>query len=87
MSTLTYSDRGFPIGPDSEELSWDLGMYHTTREEREGFPRMRIVIRAMADRRPDQLAMVRRDLLRGIGDRLFGHNARTGLAIIDATLA
>jgi hypothetical protein len=65
-------------------LSWHLEM--TWEDEKAGFPKMRTVIRAMIERRPEQLAKERYEMLRGSFDRMFGHNARKCLAVIDEEL-
>lgn len=70
-----------------ETLAWDIGHYMTIVEEREGYPRARAVARAMRHMRPEQLYRERRDMLRGSFDRLFGHNARRCLKLIEEVLA
>lgn len=53
-------------------------------DEREGFPRLRAVIQAMRIERPEQLKRERHDCVIGMADRVFGHNSRKLLGIIDA---
>src|SRR6266481_978742 len=85
--TIEYgkSEHGheFPIY-DGQLLSWSLSM--TLADEQEGFPRLRTVIRAMMERRPEQLRKERYEMLRGSSDRMFGHNASKCLHIMDAEM-
>jgi hypothetical protein len=74
----------FPIYK-GQLLSWSLSM--TLADEREGFPKMRTVIRAMIERRPDQLRQERYEMLKGSFDKMFGHNARKCLEVIDSELS
>lgn len=87
MKTIEYgkSEYGheFPLY-QGELLSWSLSM--TLADERNGFPKLRTVIRAMMDRRPEQLAKERYEMLRGSFDRVFGHNAQKCLEVIDSEL-
>jgi hypothetical protein len=88
-TTITWQgddgvSRLFPVY-ESAPLSWDLAAYFTAAEERIGYPRMRAVVRAMLEHRPEQLQTERRSL-RLHQDRLFGHNARKMLAVIDAEI-
>ena len=48
---------------NGETLSWSIDLYNTLAEERIGYPRARVVIRAMAEYRPDQLKRERYELL------------------------
>jgi hypothetical protein len=68
---------------EGELLSWSIGLYMTLEQERLGYPKARIVIQAMQDRRPKQLALERYEMLRGSFDRMFGHNARKVMELID----
>lgn len=74
----------FPLF-NGQLLSWALDM--TLRDEQEGFPRLRTVIRAMVERRPQQLERERIDMVKGSLDPAFGHNAKKCLQIIDEELA
>lgn len=76
----------FPLYNDAP-LSWSIGLYHTFAEEEAGFPKARTVIRAMRVRRPDQLEQERASYLRASFDRMFGHNAKRMLTIIDDELS
>ncbi len=81
--TKTLADgRTFPAYGD-ETLSWSIGLYHTFAEEQAGFPRMRAVIRAMLAHRPEQVERERREMLKASFDRIFGHNARKCLNVIE----
>jgi hypothetical protein len=75
--------RAFPTF-EGAALSWSLGLYDTPAEAERDFPRMRAVVRAMLAHRPEQLARERRDLSRACLGRMFGHNARRVLAVVDA---
>lgn len=84
METTIKLDDGrvFPVY-DGEALSWSTGLYHTIAEAREGYPRMRAVIRAMKTERPEQLAKERAELVKGCSDRSFGHTSKIALALLD----
>ncbi len=66
-----------------ETLSWSIGLYHTLTDQREGFPRMRTVIRAMQQYRPEDLKRERYEMLKASFGHMFGHNAKVALAVID----
>lgn len=84
-TVITLPDgRMFPAY-DNEPLSWDVGVYFTLNEERQGYPRLRTVLAAMREYRPDQLEREKRELLKGTFDKVFGHNARKLLALIEKT--
>lgn len=84
MADLVTLDDGrqFPQY-NGEALTWDPGCYHTIAEEQAGFPRMRAVIQAMRVHRPEQLEHQRMEMLKGSFNKMFGHNARKALAIIE----
>lgn len=87
MDTITLADgRVFPQY-EGESLSWSIGSYQTLNEERQGFPRMRAVIRAMMAHRPAQLETERREYLRASFGSMFGHNALQALRVIDEEMA
>jgi hypothetical protein len=71
---------------NGEALSWSIGLYNTSEEEQAGFPRVRAVVAAMRMYRPEQLHKERRDLLLSTCDRMFGHNAKRLLAVINDEL-
>ena len=73
----------FPLF-DGKLLSWSLSM--TLQDEQEGYPRLRTVIRAMAERRPVQLERERIDMVKGSFDPVFGHNAKKCLQVIEEEL-
>jgi hypothetical protein len=80
---ITLDDgRVFPSF-DGKPLSWDIGSVCTQKDESEGFPRTRAVIQAMREYRPEQLERERRLYLKHSFDRIFGHNARKLLALIE----
>jgi hypothetical protein len=83
MATITLEDgRMFPVF-NNEILSWDTGSAFTPRDEQEGYPRTRAIIAAMRQHRPEQLERERRELLKASFDRMFGHNARKLLTLIE----
>jgi hypothetical protein len=83
-STLKTLDDGrvFPQ-LNGETLAWSPGLYHTFAEEQIGFTRARAVLVAMRDHRPEQFERERIEMLKGSFDRMFGHNARKMLALIE----
>lgn len=82
MELITVNGNLFP-SYNGEALSWSIGLYHTFSEEQAGFPRARTVIAAMREHRPEQLERERRDMLSASFDRMFGHNARKMLDLIE----
>lgn len=60
----TQDGRVFPLHGE-ELLSWSID-YTSPIDELQGFPRMRTVIRAMREHRPDQLRAEYVDCLRGM---------------------
>lgn len=81
---ITVNGNPFPEF-EGEALSWSIGAYDTINEQHAGYPRMRTVIRAMHEYRPEQLETERRSLVRGSFDRVFGRAAKAQLKIIDET--
>ena len=65
-------------------LSWDIGLYMTPAESAHGYPRAKAVIAAMAKERPEQLAREKREMRKAQFDRMFGHNAKEVLGLIEA---
>ena len=82
MATTTVLDDGrvFPLC-DGEVLSWSIGLYMTTAQMFEKYPKACAVIRAMKQHRPSDLARERRSMLKGSFDKIFGHNAK---AVLDS---
>jgi hypothetical protein len=72
---------------DGKPLSWSIGLYFTYADESEGYPRMRTVIRALIVHRPEQVERERREMLKASFDRMFGHQAKKCLAIIEDELS
>ena len=70
---------------NGETLSWVLNS--TGRDMQEGYPRLRAVIRAMKEYRPEQLRREQYEMLRDSFGSGFGNNARRVLAVIDEELA
>jgi hypothetical protein len=82
IELTTINGHPFPIY-EGEVLSWSIGLYHTQSEQEAGFPRARVIIEAMRQYRPKQLTSEHRHYLRSSFDKMFGHNARVMLAIIE----
>ena len=81
------SENGFEFPMlNGELLSWSINLYMTLAEEQKDYPRARTVIRAMQERRPAQLDRERYEMLKGSFDRMFGHNARKCLEVIEQEL-
>lgn len=76
----TEDGRQFPQF-NGKLLSWTLELTYT--DEIAGFPKLRTVIRALKEYRPEQLERERREILRASFDRMFGHNAKKVLAVIE----
>ena len=74
--------RTFPAY-NGETLSWSPGLYTSLIEQRAGYPRMRAVLRAMKEYRPEQLERERRALLKASFDRMFGNAAKASLRVIE----
>lgn len=64
-------------------LSWSIGLHFTTADQQAGYPKTRAVIRAFAEHRTEDLRREKRELLKASFDRMFGHNARKLLALIE----
>jgi hypothetical protein len=88
MATLTTLADG-RVFPEYEgiTLSWSIDLYNTHEEERVGYPKMRAVIRAMKKVRPGQLESEYTGAIRASFDKMFGHNARKVLAVIEEELS
>jgi len=81
--TITLEDgRVFPSF-NGEALAWSPGLYHTTFEERIGFPRMRAVLSEM---KVEDVIKERNELIRDSFNKLFGHNAKIMLAVVEEEL-
>lgn len=80
----TPDGRAFPMH-EGKLLSWDIGSHNSHNEQQAGYPKMRTVIRAKLQHgRGDEVEGERRDMLRSaMGDRMFGHNARKVLDVIE----
>jgi len=85
--TTTLEDgRVFPVSPEGEVLSWDIGLYATQAEAQLGYPKARAAIAAMQAERPEQLVRERASLTRATSNRMHGHNARALLKLIDSVV-
>ncbi len=80
-ATIEQNGRLFPAH-NGKALSWVISATHEDRVE--GFPRLRSVIRAMRELRPEQLAQERRELIKDSFGQLFGHNAKELLKVIES---
>ena len=67
-----------------DTLSWDFGMYMTSPEEREGFPRAQRVLSELPAKR---LRQEYSSYLRATFDNMFGHNAKKAFALIEREMA
>jgi hypothetical protein len=86
MIMITLPDgRVFPEY-NGEVLSWDINSSNHSLDQGEGYPRTKAIIRAFRDHRPDQLRQERYGLWRACSDRMFGHNAKRLLAIVDSVM-
>lgn len=82
-TTITLDDgRIFPAY-QGKALCWSVGLYMTTNEAMCGYPKAKTVIAAMRAHRPDELERERREMLKASFNRMFGHNAKTCLALIE----
>jgi hypothetical protein len=82
--TTLEDGRQFPTY-NGDTLSWCISS--TLSDEQEGFPRLRAVVRAMRDYRPEQLQRERHEELKATFNQMFGHNARKVLRVIDEVLS
>jgi hypothetical protein len=82
---ITINNNSFPEH-NGEALCWSIGAYDTINEQNAGYPKMRAVIAAMRDHRPELLQKERRLLVRASFDRMFGRVAAKQLRIIDGEL-
>lgn len=80
MLGKTEDGREFPQY-NGELLSWTLSL--TLADEEEGCPRLRTVVRAMREHRPEQLERERYEMLKGSFVRMFGRNAKKVLDVIE----
>ena len=81
MLGKTEDGREFPQF-NGELLPWSLSL--TLEDEQAGCPKLRTVIRAMRERRPEQLERERIDILKGSFDPVFGHSAKKVLDVIES---
>lgn len=73
--------RSFPQYPIGTALSWEPEI--TLLDEQEGYPRLRAVLNALSDYRPERLQAIRCDCLKGYGDPVFGHASLKLLKLIE----
>lgn len=67
-----------------EKLSRSPGLYLTDAEAKVDYPKLKAVLADMTD---EELAKERSDALKGSFDRLFGHNAKKMLNLVDNEIA
>ena len=80
---ITLEDgREFPLFK-GEPLSWSSGLYMTNREEKAGYQKALAVLRCSAD---IVLMTERQEMLKASSDRIFGHNAKKHLVLIDRVI-
>ena len=72
--------REFPTHDGVTPLSWPVGSHFTLQDEREGYPRCKAVLAETSD---EQLERDRSENLRASFNRMFGHNARRLLILIE----
>lgn len=83
MSIITLEDgRKFPEF-EGEALAWSVGLYMTLAEEGAGYPRARAVL---AELDPERLETERREMVKASFCRIFGHNAKKRLRLIEAEI-
>ena len=83
MATITLEDgRTFPEH-NGEALSWSVGLYMTWNEERAGYPKAKAVL---AELDSGRIIALKRSRTRDQFDRMFGHNARKELDLIEAEI-
>ena len=82
---ITINGNPFP-SYQGEALSWSIGLYDTINEANAGYPRMRVVINAMREHRPEQLETERKELVKASFDRMFGCAAKRQLSIMEAEI-
>lgn len=88
MTTPTWTLETLPDGRtfvryhDGSLLSWSPTLYDTLAEERADYPRMRAVVAAMREHRPDDLAREIREHRATLLGRVFRGSARV-MAILE----
>ena len=70
---------------DGQPLSLSIGLYMTANEAGKGYPKAKIVVRAMRDHRPGELESERQAMVKASFD-IFGNNAKAELNLIEAVL-
>lgn len=70
---------------EGQPLSWSIGAYMSHGEAEKGFPKARIVARAMRQHRPEKLEKERLAMLKA-SFGIFGNNAKSELNLIEAVL-
>ncbi len=72
--------REFPTHDGVTALSWPIGANFTLADEHEGYPRTKAVLSEMSD---EQIERDRAENVKASFDRLFGHNAKRLLQLIE----
>ena len=84
MARIKLADgREFPTHDGVTPLSWPIGSHFTLQDEREGYPRCKAVLAETSD---EQLERDRFENLKASFDRVFGHNAKRLLVLIEAEI-
>ena len=68
---------------EGHPLSWSIGSYMTANEAGAGYPKAKIVARAMRDHRPSELESERIAMLKA-SFGIFGRNALAELNLIES---
>ena len=85
-TTIRLEDgRVFPVY-DGKPLAWSVELYFTDSEARLGYPRLRAVLRAMRQERPEQLAREVFALKRASLDSMFGRVAQRCLDVVNSEI-
>ncbi len=82
FTTVLEDGRVFPT-LDGPALSWDIGSCFTLADEQNGYVKTLRLIRAFRELRPEQLERERRELVKASFNRMFGHNAKKLLALVE----
>lgn len=81
---ITLTDgREFPTHDGVTPLSWPIGSHFTLQDEREGYPRLKAVLAETSDA---QLEKDRFENLKASFGRVFGHNAKRLLVLIESEI-
>lgn len=68
---------------NGESLSWDAGMYMTSAQASEGYPKAKAVLAAMKEQRPEQFVKEHNQAIRDSMGGIYAHNAKAYLNLIE----